>query len=254
MTFSETEIKEEFFQMGHNKALGPDRFLAEFYQSFQEVIKYELVKIFNEFHNGNFPFHNLNFGVITLLPKKFEATKIKQYRPICLLNVSFKVFKWFSQIELPQQLKSNQTPTLSAFWPGRYILKGVVVLHETIHEMRRKNKNGVILILDFEKAYDNVKWSFLQQMLRMKCFSSQFCAWIDKVTCSGSVGIKVNKDIGHYFETKKGVRQGDPLSPILLNIVVDMLPILIARAKENGRFRGMVPHLVDDGLTIIYGK
>ena len=52
------------------------------------------------------------------------------------------------------------------------------------------------------------------------------------LTQKGSVGIIVNDDIGHYFQTHKGLRQGDPMSPILFNIVVDMLAILIGRAKE----------------------
>ena len=67
----------------------------------------------------------------------------------------------------------------------------------------------------------------------------------------GSVAIKENDDVGHYFQARKGVRQGDPLSPILFNIVVDMLAILIVRAKENQQFNGVVPHLVDDGFSIL---
>jgi hypothetical protein len=67
----------------------------------------------------------------------------------------------------------------------------------------------------------------------------------------GSVGVKVNDDIGHYFQTKKGLRQGDPLSPMLFNIVVDMLAILIERAKEDGQVGGLIPHLVDGGLSIL---
>ena len=67
----------------------------------------------------------------------------------------------------------------------------------------------------------------------------------------GSVAIKVNNDVGHYFQTRKEVRQGNLLSPILFNIVVDMLAILIVRAKENQQFKGVVPHLVDDGLSIL---
>jgi len=61
----------------------------------------------------------------------------------------------------------------------------------------------------------------------------------------------VNDNIGHYFQTKKGVRQGDPLSPILFNIVVDILAILIDRAKETELIRGLVPNLVDNGLSIL---
>jgi len=88
-----------------------------------------------------------------------------------------------------------------------------------------KRKVGVILKLDFEKAYDKVKWPFLQQVLRLKGFSNKWISWIQQVTEKGTVGIKVNDNIGHYFQTKKGVRQGDPLSPILFNIVVDILAI-----------------------------
>jgi len=117
--------------------------------------------------------------------------------------------------------------------------------------MHRKKLDGMILKLDFEKAYDKVKWSFLQQTLIMKGFSPVWCRWIDQIVRGGSVNIKVNDDVGHFFQTKKGVRQGDPLSPILFNLVVDMLAILIFRAKSNGQIKGVVPHLVDDGLSII---
>jgi hypothetical protein len=63
----------------------------------------------------------------------------------------------------------------------------------------------------------------------------------------GSVGIRVNDEIGHYFQTLKGLRQGDPLSPILFNIVVDMLAIMSARAKEDGQVEGLIPHHVEGG-------
>ena len=61
----------------------------------------------------------------------------------------------------------------------------------------------------------------------------------------------MNDEIGHYFQTHKGLRQGDPMPPILFNIVVDMLAILIGRAKEAGQVGGLVPHLVDGGVSIL---
>jgi hypothetical protein len=67
----------------------------------------------------------------------------------------------------------------------------------------------------------------------------------------GSVGLKVNDDVGPYSQTKRGLRQGDPMSPILFNIVVDMLALLINRAKTVGQIRGMILHLVDDGFSIL---
>lgn len=65
------------------------------------------------------------------------------------------------------------------------------------------------------------------------------------------MGIKVNDDLGPSFQTHKGLRQGNPLSPILFHLVADMLVVLIHRAKEDGQFRGVVPDLVDDGLSIL---
>jgi hypothetical protein len=81
--------------------------------------------------------------------------------------------------------------------------------------------DGVIFKIDFEKVYDKVKWSFLQQALRMKCFPPKWFEWVARFVQGGSVGIKVNNDIGHYFQTLKGLRQGDLMSPILFNIVAD---------------------------------
>jgi hypothetical protein len=71
--------------------------------------------------------------------------------------------------------KKVVSPTQTAFMPGRNIMEGVVILHETIHELYTKKRDGVIFKIDFEKAYDKVKWSFLQQTLRMKGFSPKWC-------------------------------------------------------------------------------
>jgi len=130
-------------------------------------------------------------------------------------------------------------------------MEGAVILHETIHELHRRKQSGVIFKIDFEKAYDKVKWSFVQKTMRMKGFSQKWCEWIEAFIQGGHVGIKINDQIGQNFQTLKGLRQGDPLSPILFNIVVDMLAILINRAKDEGQVSGVVPHLVDGGLSIL---
>lgn len=64
------------------------------------------------------------------------------------------------------------------------------------------------------------------------------------------MNVKVNDDLGYYFQTKKGVRQGDPPSPFPFNLVDDMLATLVSRAKENGQFRGIIPHL-EGGISIL---
>ena len=160
--FSEHEIRETLFQMEYNKTPGPDGFPAKFYQYFWDVIKPDLLLLFHDFHCGRLPLHSLDFGVVTLLPKKSDAIKIEQYRPICLLNVSFKIFTKVLNNRLLHVAQKIVRPSQSAFLPGRHIMDGVLILHETIHKLNRKKKDGVILKLDFEKAYDKVKWSFLQ--------------------------------------------------------------------------------------------
>ena len=65
-------------------------------------------------------------------------------------------------------------------------------------------------------------------------FSSKWISWIETFVSGGSVAIKVNDDVGPYFQSKKGLRQGDPLSPMLFNIIADMLALLINRAKADG--------------------
>jgi hypothetical protein len=203
--------------------------------------------LFSELHTGNLSLYKLNYGIITLLPKKDNAVQIQQYRPICLLNVSFKVFTKVGTNRVTEIASKVIKPTQTAFMPGRHILEGVVILHETIHEIHSKKMDGVLFKIDFEKAYDKVKWSFLQQTFRMKGFAPEWCRFIKDFVQNGSVAVKVNDDIGHYFQTRKGLRQGDPLSPILFNIVVDMLAVLIERAKADGQVGGLIPHLVEGG-------
>jgi hypothetical protein len=71
------------------------------------------------------------------------------------------------------------SPSQTAFIPGHNIMEGVIVLHETLHEMHRKKQSGVIPKIDFEKAYDKLNWNFIQHTLRMKGFSPiTWCKWV----------------------------------------------------------------------------
>jgi hypothetical protein len=249
--FSEKEIHDAIMEMEKNKALGPAGFPAEFYQKFWDIIKIDLMAMFQAFKQHDLPLFHLKFGTVILLPKKENVVQIQQYRPICLLNVSFKIFSKVGTNRVAKVAHSVVRPTQTAFMPGRHILEGVVVLHETIHELHRKKMDRVLLKIDFEKAYDKVSWDFLQQALRMKGFDPTWCRWIQEFVSRFSIGIKVNDDIGHYFQTRKWLRQGDPLSPILFNIIADMLAIIINRAKEDGQVSGLIPHLVDGGVSIL---
>ena len=149
--FSYNEVREAIFQMEHNKAPDPDGFSAEFYQAFWVLIKDDLMAMFVDFYNGTLRLYSLNFGIITLLPKKDNAVQIQQYRPICLLNVRFKIFTKVAVNRLMQVADKIIRPTQSAFMSGRYILEGVVIIYETLHELHKIKMNGVILKLVLKK-------------------------------------------------------------------------------------------------------
>ena len=85
----------------------------------------------------------------------------------------------------------------------------------------------------------------------MKGFSSKWIEWIKSFISGGSIAINVNDEVGPFFQTKKGLRQGDPLSPILFNLVADMLALFINQEKTENQLRGVVPHLVEGRISIL---
>jgi hypothetical protein len=150
--FIEEEVFEAIFNMEHNKALGPHGFPAEFYQVFWPIIKSDLMAMFVQLKDGDLSLYKLNFGVITLLPKKEDVSRIEQYISICLLNVSFKIFTKVGTNRATVIVHKVIRPTQSAFIPGRNILEGVVILHETIHELHKKKMDGVLFKNRFRKS------------------------------------------------------------------------------------------------------
>lgn len=154
--FSESEIKEALYQMEKNKAAGPNKIPIEFYQGCWEFIKNDIVQLFDDFHSQKLNVSRLNYGIITLLPKIKEASKIQQFRPICLLNCLYKLITKTHTIRLEIVADKLIHKTQTAFMKNQNILSGVMCLHEILHETKRRREVGVILKFDFEKAYDKV--------------------------------------------------------------------------------------------------
>jgi hypothetical protein len=122
--FSEKEVREAIFYMKHNKVSRPDGLPTEFYQVFWSLIKDDLMAMFRDFHAGDLPLFCLNFGNITLIPKEKEVKRIQKYRPICMLNVSFKIFTKVLANRLTSIACRISKPSQSVFLPRRYILEG----------------------------------------------------------------------------------------------------------------------------------
>lgn len=156
--FTEEEVGEVISNLKANSATGPDGFSYTFYKSCWGIIKSDFMKLMEDFYEGNLDLGRLNYGAITLIPKVRDAFNVKQFRPIYLLNVSFKIFSNILMNRLTEVADKLEDKSQTAFIKGRYILDGVVVLHETLHELKRKKQKGMIFKIDFEKAYDSVKW------------------------------------------------------------------------------------------------
>jgi hypothetical protein len=139
----------------------------------------------------------------------------------------------------------------SVFIKGRNIMDGVMILREIVHDVKVRKKDGVILKLDFEKAYDKISWEFLFEMLKQRGFCESWCKWMREVVSSGTLSVKVNGLMGGYFKCGKGVRQGDPLSPLLFNLAADSLAKMIHKAQENNLIEGLVPEYVQKGIAVL---
>jgi hypothetical protein len=207
--------------------------------------------MFDDFHQGKLDVSRINYGTITLLAKVPHANKIQQYRPICLLNCLYKWIPKILTIRLDRVAEKLILPIQTTFMKGRNIMSGVMALHEIVHETKRSGQVGVILKLDFEKAYDKLCWDFLFESLRARNFNTKWCGWIRHVVMGGTVSVKINKQSGPYFVSKKGVRQGDPMPPILFNMAADCLSRMVRKAQNGGLIIGLADNLIPKGIAML---
>lgn len=176
--FSEIEITDALFLMERNKAPGPDKIPIEFYQHRSEIVKGDILELFNDFYHNKVDISRLNYGNITLLPKVKEASKIQQYRPICLLNYLYKLITKPLTLRLECFADRLIHKTQSAFMKDRNITSGILCLHEILHETKKSKEIGVIFKIDLEKAYGKVSWKLLFDCLSMRGFNEKWCGWI----------------------------------------------------------------------------
>jgi hypothetical protein len=141
-------------------------------------VKQDLFGLLEDFQKGELDIARLNYGTITLILKGNDADRIQKYMPICLLNVSFKIITRVIVNRLIQVIWKVVLLNQTAFIKGRYIMERVNVLHEILNDTHKKKKSDVLFKIDFEKAFDKVKWPFLYQSMEAKGFPSK---WIDLI-------------------------------------------------------------------------
>jgi hypothetical protein len=116
------------------------------------------MSLVRSFKKGEVNIARLNYGMIILIPKEEEARSLKKFRPISLISCSFKIFAKALNNRLEAICDRLLAPNQMAFVKGRYILESVVAAHEVIHDTTKKGHKGIVLRLDYEKAYDRVDW------------------------------------------------------------------------------------------------
>ena len=125
----------------------------------------------DDLHAGHLDLWRLNYGVIILIPKIKLPNNVKQFRPIYLLNIIYKIITKVLTMRLTKVASRMISNFQTAFIPDRNILDGIVILHETLHSLEMQKEEGIILKLDFEKAYGRVSWTFLEEVLVTRNFS-----------------------------------------------------------------------------------
>ncbi|OMO70912.1 reverse transcriptase [Corchorus capsularis] len=191
--FTPAEIKAAAFQMEGEKAPGPDGMTPRFFQSCWSTVGEDVISMSLAFLNEGKPLPDINDTNIVLIPKINSPEFVKDFRPISLCNVIFKIISKALTNRLKKILPMIIGENQSAFVPERMIFDNVMIAFEMIHFLRNKRhgrKSHMALKLDLSKAYDRVEWDFLEACMRKMGFSDM---WISRVMiCVRSVTYSIN--------------------------------------------------------------
>jgi len=149
-----------------------------------------------------------------LIAKKDNPSNLNEFRPISLVGCVYKILSKIMANRLKKVLPSIIDVNQSTFLSGRGLLDSILVANETVDYLKKEKKSGVIVKVDFEKAYDSVDWKFLYYMLGRLGFN---CKWIKACMESTTISILVNSSPTEEFKPKRGLRQGGLSSIVLVS-------------------------------------
>jgi hypothetical protein len=237
---SAIEIKHAVFGMNADGAPGPDGFGGHFYQHFWEVVASNVVLAVQEFFVQGKLLPNMNSNLIVLIPKIPGADRMGDFRPIALANFQFKIITCILADRLASIAPKIITEHQRGFIQGRQISDCVIVASEAINVLHKRGFGGnIALKIDIRKALDTLEWDFLLVVLRQFGFNDVFCDWIIEILRLAKLSILVNGKTVGFFACVRGVRQGDPLSPLLFCLAEEVLSRALLKASDHGNIRSM---------------
>ncbi len=201
----------------------------------------DIFKIFVDLFEGTLNTGPLDYSHICLIPKKEGAKTANDFRPICLINSVQKIISKVLANRLEKKMSMIISPSQTAFLKGRLILDSFVTASELVSWGSKVNTEAVGIKADFEKAFDRVNWVFLRNILKWLGANEKWCEWIEQCISNAKVAILVNGAPTKWIKLKRGLRQGDPLSPFLYLIVVEGLARMLEKAINNRLITGVGP-------------
>ena len=226
-------------------------------------MKLEVIGFFKEFYDNARFVKSLNTTFLALIPKKQTVEDFKDLRPISLVGGLYKILFKVLANRIKRVMDKVISKSQNAFVEGRQILDAVLIAHELVDSSLRRNKCGLVCKLDIEKAYDSINWEFLYQVLGRMGFGSRWLNWMKWCISTAFFSVLINGSSAGFFQSSRGLRQGDPLSPYLFVIGMEALSCLINRAVDgnylfgsriaNGRGEELyISHLLYADDTLIF--
>lgn len=228
---TEMEIKDILFSIPQTKPRGLMKFPWNFIVFGKDVVA--AIQLFFIF--GFMP-HSVNATLLSLVPKSADAEKMSDYRPIACCNIIYKVISKLLarrlKATLPEAIELNQC----AFVEGRLLLENVLLATELVKDYHKLSVSSRSAIkLDISKAFDTIRWSFIEDTLRAMNYPDLFVTWIMRHIDTATFSVSVNEELEGFFSSSRGVRQGCSLSPYIYAIVSNVLSKLLNKAAVAGQ-------------------
>lgn len=232
--FTEQEVWAAINDLPSDHALGPDGFTGLFYKVASATIKHDVLNAFNALWSMDArSFNLLNEAKMILLRKKDAPTTLKDYRPISLIHSFSKLFAKCLAKRLAPRLNDMVAPNQSAFISGHSIHDNFRAVQLACRWLSGKRAPAVLLKIDIAKAFDSVSWPFLLEVLHHVGFPRRWTIWISILLSTTSTKVLLNGRAGRRIAHARSLRQGDPISPMLFVIVMEVLNSLIREADRR---------------------